>query len=298
MKLAALDLGSNSFHLLVVDTDGPTRLTKLGSQKEVLRLGAVVQEQGQLSAGAFDAAFDSVARLAATARRLGAEQLFAVATSALRDARNGPAFIAVCRERLNVDIELLSGEDEARLAYSGARSSLASAAGRAVVVDIGGGSVEMAAGEGSHCDFVESLPLGFLRMLSAFPATEPGGVRRLAQYVRIECQKARWRIGSCGTLVLSGGTARAIGKLLRGSSAPLDATQVLSVCYALAELSPQELRQLGVQPTRATTLAAGAAVLSGVLAGLGQPELRIASGGLREGVLLRELARHAPTRAA
>ena len=89
MKLAALDLGSNSFHLLVAQTDGQGELTRLGSDKAVLRLGAVVQECGQLSDAAYAKALATVARMAAVARELGAEKLIAVATSALRDARNG-----------------------------------------------------------------------------------------------------------------------------------------------------------------------------------------------------------------
>lgn len=298
MKLAALDLGSNSFHLLVARTDGVRDLTKLGSHKEVLRLGAEVQERGQLGPASFERAFAAVQRMVAVASELGAEKLMAVATSALRDARNGRAFCDECQTQLGVNIELVSGDDEARLAYSGARSALELTTGRVLVADVGGGSVELAVGDGPTCDGVQSLPLGFLRLGRAFPIQKPGGLPRLTRYVQLECEKARWQIGRFDTLLLSGGTARAIGKLLGGGIASASTTQVIKLCHELSGASEASLIRLGVEPTRAATLAAGAAVVSGLLAGLGPREVRISPRGLREGVILRELARRAPTRAA
>ena len=297
MKLAALDLGSNSFHLLVAQTDGASQLSKIGSDKQVLRLGAVVQEHGQLSDAAYGKALQTVGHMVAVARELGAEKVLAVATSALRDARNGRSFCEDCSTRYGVQIELVSGDDEARLAYLGARSALSLTAGRVLVADVGGGSVELAAGDSAHCDSVQSLQLGFLRLAHAFPVGEPGGVGRLARYVQLECEKARWQLGRFDTLLLSGGTARAIGKLLGGGIASASTTQVLELCEELARLPREALIARGVDRERATTLAAGAAVVSGLLAGFGQRELRISPRGLREGMILRELSQRA-TRAA
>jgi exopolyphosphatase/guanosine-5'-triphosphate,3'-diphosphate pyrophosphatase len=298
MKLAALDLGSNSFHLLVAETDGAGQLKKLGSAKDVLRLGAVVQERGQLSQEAYAAAFASVSRMADVATELGAEKLSAVATSALRDARNGRAFCDDCRNRLGVEIELVSGDDEARLAYRGARSALALTNGRVLVADVGGGSVELAAGNDASCDSVLSLPLGFLRLGRAFPIGEPGGLPRLMRYVQVECERARWQLGRIDTLLLSGGTARAIGKLLGGGIASASTSQVTRLCEELTAASPRQLCELGVEATRATTLASGAAVVAAMVAGLGQRELRISPRGLREGMIFRDMERRAGTRAA
>lgn len=297
MKLAALDLGSNSFHLLVAQTDGVSQLSKIGSDKEVLRLGAIVQEHGQLSDAAYGKALQTVARMVKVAHELGAEKVLAVATSALRDARNGRAFCDDCSTRYDVRIELVSGDEEARLAYLGARSALSLTAGRVLVADVGGGSVELAAGDGAHCDSVQSLQLGFLRLAHAFSLHEPGGVGRLARYVQLECEKARWQLGRFDTLLLSGGTARAIGKLLGGGIASASTTQVLGLCEELARMPREALMARGVERERATTLAAGAAVVSGLLAGFGQRELRISPRGLREGMILRELSQRA-TRAA
>lgn len=293
MKLAALDLGSNSFHLLVADAEASGQLRKLGSYKEMLQLGTVVQRHGQLSDVSFEAAFASVARMAALAQHLGATKLVSVATSALRDARNGRAFLQACRDRLGVSILLLSGDEEARLAYLGARSALPFTGGRALVADLGGGSVELAAGEGATCREVLSLPLGFLRLSHAFPLSEPGGSRRLARYVQHECERTRFKLGRFDTLLLSGGTARAIGKLLGGGIASVHTAQVLRLCDELSRLPPEQLVSRGVDRARSVTLAAGAAVISGLLAGMGSEQLRISPRGLREGVIFHELARSA-----
>ncbi|MES1184155.1 MAG: hypothetical protein ABUL60_10085 [Myxococcales bacterium] len=293
MKLAALDLGSNSFHLLVVETDGNQGLTKIGSDKEVLGLGSVVQEYGRLSDVAYGRALDVVGRMATIARDLGAVKLLAVGTSALRDARNGAHFCADCSADHGVHIELLSGDDEARLAYRGAQSALPLTTGRVLVADVGGGSVELAVGEGANCESVQSLQLGFLRLAHAFPLKELGGATRLRRYVQLECEKARWRLGRFDTLLLSGGTARAIGKLLGGGIASASTAQVQALCAALTASSTDALLARGVERPRAPVLGAGAAVISGLLAGLGLRELRVSPRGLREGVILRELSRRA-----
>jgi len=298
MKLAALDLGSNSFHLLVAKTDGVSQLSKIGSYKQVLQLGAVVRERGQLSEEAFARALACVRRAATIAADLGVAKLATVATSALRDAGNGSAFCDECSLQLGVEVELLSGDDEARLAYLGAQSALEPTQGRVLVADLGGGSLELAVGDGAICRDVRSLPFGFLRLAPAFPMTTPSGPARLSRYVQLACESACWQLGRFDTLLLAGGTARAIGKLLGGGVAGASWAQVLELCRHLSRCRVDELLARGVAPARATTLAAGAAVLAGLVAAFGQRQLRISPRGLREGVIVRELSRRAPTRAA
>ena len=293
MKLAALDLGSNSFHLLVANVDSRRELRRLGSDKDVLRLGRIVQEHGVLTGEAFDAALKSVRRLSDRASELGAEHLCAVGTSALRDARNGSTFLTACQERLGVEVELLSGESEGALVFAGARSAFATDASRTLVADLGGGSLELACGERSSCEVARSLPLGFLRLAGAFPVGAPGGAARLARYVEAECQKVRFQIGRFDTLVLAGGTARAVGKLFVGHDViPPDVW--LTLCTTLSMMTPEELKAIGVARDRVDTLAAGAAVLAGLLAAFGNRDVRLSPHGLREGVLLREIDRRAP----
>lgn len=298
MKLAALDLGSNSFHLLVAQTDGGAKLTKLGSHKEMLRLGSVVREHGRVSDEAFARGLHAVGRASAVARELGAETILAVATSALRDASNGAAFCDECYRQHGVRVRLISGDDEARLAYLGARSALEPSHSRVLVADVGGGSVELALGDGPSCSDVRSLPLGFLRLASAFPFAEEGGPARLARYVQLECASVRWQLGRFDTLLLSGGTARAIGKLLGGGTDSVSTKQVRELCDELCVMPRTQLLRRGVAAARAETLGLGAAVIAGLVAGLGQRRLRISPRGLREGMILRELMSPAPICAA
>jgi exopolyphosphatase/guanosine-5'-triphosphate,3'-diphosphate pyrophosphatase len=285
MKLAALDLGSNSFHLLVAKAHPNRELSKVGSGKDVLRLGSVVQKHGMLTSDAFRQAFASVSRLTVLAHELGAERIGVVATSAIRDAKNGASFLEACREQLGVDIELLSGDEEARLVYAGAVSAFPKKAGRTLVADIGGGSLELAAGLDT-CEATASLPLGFLRLSTEFATKAARSPAAIADFVRIECEKVRFQVGRFDTLLLSGGTARAVGKLLgtRSAISPI-------VCAELARMTPSELLALGVEDKRADTLAAGCAVLWGLLAAFGASDVRVSPGGLREGVLLRDLDR-------
>lgn len=298
MHLAALDLGSNSFHLLVARVEADGELVKLGSQKDVLQLGSVVRDHGRLTPQAFEDALASVSRLATFAAQHQASKLIAVGTSALRDAENGTAFVEACRQRLGVWVELLTGDEEARLAYRGARSALPLTAGRVLLADIGGGSVELACGAGAECDAVRSLPLGFLRLAQAFPVRDVHSSRRLSRHVQYECEKVRSGLDPFDALVLSGGTARALGKLLGGGVASVSDSQVVRLAEDISRASPRQLRALGVDSDRIATLPGGAAIAAGVMAGFGSWDLRISPRGLREGLLLRELALEARHRAA
>jgi exopolyphosphatase/guanosine-5'-triphosphate,3'-diphosphate pyrophosphatase len=258
----------------------------------------VVREQGRVSEEAFERGLRAVGRASEVARDLGAKTILAVATSALRDASNGAAFCDECFARFGVRVRLISGDEEARLAYLGARSVLEPSSGRVLVADLGGGSVELAVGDGPECSDVRSLPLGFLRLASAFPLADIGGPARLARYVQLECENARWQLGRFDTLLLSGGTARAIGKLLGVGLATATSKQLRELCDELCVMPRAQLLRRGVDAARAETLGLGAAVISGMVAGFGQRKLRISPRGLREGVILSQLSRPAPTRAA
>jgi exopolyphosphatase/guanosine-5'-triphosphate,3'-diphosphate pyrophosphatase len=129
MDLAALDLGSNSFHLLVARMSA-TSLTKLGSHKEVLKLGRVVQTAGRLPELEYRTALDAVAKLTSIARAFGVERILVAATSALRDAQNGEDFCADVEKRFGVSVERLSGSEEGRVVYRGARSAFPGLSGR------------------------------------------------------------------------------------------------------------------------------------------------------------------------
>src|SRR5262249_58307991 len=144
VKLGVLDLGSNSFHLLVAKVEAGA-IEPLDKHKKMVRLGAGTLRSGRLDAETMRRGLDAVAELAARARTKGAKNVVAVATSALRDSANRAEFIERARKQSDIEIEILSGEDEGRLIYLGASEG---ARGRRAVGDIGGGSGEIIAGHG------------------------------------------------------------------------------------------------------------------------------------------------------
>lgn len=295
MNLAALDLGSNSFHLLVARASGSGSLTKLASHKSVLRLGGVVQQHGRLPPEVFEKALASVGEMLAVARAFQAESTLAVGTSALRDASNGAEFCRAARQRFGLSVELVSGKEEGQLVYRGARSAFAGSAARVTVVDIGGGSVEIAVGDGESCDFVESLPLGFLRLagLVGSNGSDAAGIAAVKARVLAGSAEvaARLRALRPDAWVFSGGTARALGKLLIAGPSGVAGATVCHVAGELARTKPAQLLELGVDETRVDSLGLGAAVFSALVERFALTTLHVSSGGLREGMLLREMGR-------
>lgn len=295
MQLAALDLGSNSFHLLVAHVGSDAALTKLASHKEVLKLGRVVQRAGHVPQLEFDAALSAVTKLVSIARAFRVDRVVVAATSALREAANGRDFCDAVEARCGVSVEQLSGTEEGRLVYQGARGGLAERTGRLGVVDIGGGSVEVCLGEGSVCQHVASLPLGFLRVAEKVDLTR-GRAETLHELVFAETRELRERLRwqRPASWVFSGGTARALGKLVVAGPDGISQEAVRRVAEVLAESSPERLGALGVDAKRIDGIGAAALVFEALVDVLSVSSLRVSPGGLREGLLLRELGRANP----
>jgi len=160
-RVAVIDIGSNSTRLLVADVEGG-RVTPVERRSTVTRLGRGVDLSGQLAAEAIEAACGAIDPYVATLEELGAEKVDAIATSAVRDASNGSAFVAELRERFALSARVLDGEEEARLTYIGATSE-SSPERPTLVVDIGGGSTELIVGEGREIEWHASLQAGVVR---------------------------------------------------------------------------------------------------------------------------------------
>ncbi|HEV8551757.1 MAG TPA: hypothetical protein VGQ57_22070 [Polyangiaceae bacterium] len=295
MLLGALDLGSNSFHLLVARLGRRGELEKVAGRKRTLRLEEVVAATGHIPPETFARALEAVGELVAEARRRGAERLVGAGTSALRDAENGAHFVATAALRYGLPIAILSGEEEGRLVYSGARFRGSELPERTGVVDLGGGSVEVAIGDDERCLFAASLPLGFLRLartLDAHGALDEARLARVTDHVRTLARALRERAGELSprAWLLSGGTARALGGVL--GTEPGSALSTRALAHAAerwARAEPSGLIGLGVEPARARGFGLGILVLSTLLDELGVPAARITTGGLREGLLLREI---------
>jgi len=303
MKVAALDLGSNSFGLLVGRARGDGSVEKLTSQKEPVRLGQAVAASGAIPEAAFERALAVVRGFCDTARELEAECVAAVGTSALRDATNGGEFVRAVAKRFGLGVQLVSGDEEARLVYSGARSALADLPERMLVIDLGGGSAELAVGDGDQCLAVESLPLGFLRVARELELTSTlngAAVARVNARVRETADGVLGRLVAFmpRAFVLSGGTARTLGRVAAALGVrELTGTELRRLASHLAARDPSHLTVLGVEASRASVFGVAMVVLAALVELTGANAVRVSPAGLREGIVLRETKNRAPAAA-
>jgi exopolyphosphatase/guanosine-5'-triphosphate,3'-diphosphate pyrophosphatase len=301
--IAALDLGSNSFHLLLAEVARGGRLRKVGGRKVMLRLGEAVAASGRLQPETFTRALEATGELIAEARRREATRIVAAGTSALREAENGADFATAVEARFGVPVPILSGEAEARLVYHGARSRSLPLPDRLGVLDLGGGSVEVALGVGTTCLRAESLPLGFLRLARelALPgALDPSERQRVQEHVRrVAAELApSVRAFDVHAWLLSGGTARAFGSVAGSpAGAAISTRELVRLADGFAACEPGRLVGLGVEPQRARGFGLGVAVLATLAECFAAPAVRVTAGGLREGLLLRELDQNSQAQA-
>ena len=312
MRLAVLDLGSNTFHLLVANVDPSGSITKIGSYKRTLALGAEVPAGGTIGERAWERAMAAIAEILGLARPFACPTL-AVATSVFRDAVNGRAFVEAARSRFDIPIDLLSGAEEARLGHLGAISEVPGA--RPVsVIDVGGGSIQFTVGDDDGCRLATSLPFGVLRLRRTAEAATSDG-RTAAAVIAEALRRHAGEVARDVTalhpqsLVLASGTARALASLplldafeqrpppRRADSpgAPPMATRVTRTAVkelgtALMGLDAAALRRLGVPADRHATIGPGAIALGTLMELCGFEHATIATRALREGVIMRALA--------
>lgn len=291
--IAAVDLGSNSFHMVVARRSNG-EITILDRIREMVRLGAGFDEQGRISAAAADAALACLGRFHERLAALAAAQVRAVGTNTLRRARRRNAFLSRARGALGHPIEVISGVEEARLVYLGAAHSLPWHAGQRLVVDIGGGSTELIVGKGYEALRLESLYMGCVSSSEAFfPAgviTEQGFrdarllARRELQPVREPFLQEGWQqaVGTSGTI-------RATGRLLRllgVTEGEITRPGLELLCNRLLAAGRMEHHDLpGLSAQRAPVYPGGLAVLTEVFEALGIEVMQPAEGALREGLL-------------
>src|SRR5689334_19599560 len=212
MRIAALDLGSNSFHLLVADVHLDGTFTAVAREKEMLRLGDEVGRHGRIPPATADRAIAAIRRLRGLADALGAREVIAKATSAIRTAANGPEFIDRIEAETGVEVEVINGNEEARLVFAAVRASLVLEPAPALCFDIGGGSVEIMVGDAAGLRWAVSLPLGVGRLTADCVRDDPPSKadrERLAERIaagldplvdEIERRAPRMAVGTSGTL--------------------------------------------------------------------------------------------------
>ena len=303
---AAIDIGSNSCRLKI-GRAVQHRLRILHEDREVTRLGASVFESGIVSPEAMAATLRTLKRFHKAVQTHGADRVRAVATSAMRDARNSRAFLAWVRDETGWDVEIISGLEEGRLIHRGIVENEPGAGARCVLIDVGGGSCEITLSEHKRIRETISLPLGAVRLTQEFLRSEipdKDEIRRLRQFIdrelrrakrRIHPQGVRLTIGTSGTAAALSDAGRAVAKLRAAKSRrPVESIPSAVVRKLSARLTKMNNGQRsavpGIGPRRSEIIVAGAHVFSGILEQFGLPGFRYSPMGLRDGMLAQMLA--------
>jgi exopolyphosphatase/guanosine-5'-triphosphate,3'-diphosphate pyrophosphatase len=306
MRLGVLDIGSNTGHLLVVDAHGGAAPLPAFSHKEPLRLAEHLDEHGAVTPEGIKALTQFCAEAVLVAEDKGCEAILGFATSAVRDAVNSDAVLAHVNEVTDVDLSVLPGEDEARLTFLAVRRWFGWSAGRLAVFDIGGGSLEIAAGVDEAPDVAWSLPLGAARLarewLGDGPADE-ATLRDVRRRIRADIARGAGHLLRSGRPDRAAATSKTFRSLARvcGAAPSGDGPLVPRVLEAetlagwiprLVALEPAELAELpGVSPTRTHQIVPGALVAEACMDIFDLPALEICPWALREGVILERIDR-------
>jgi len=308
MRLGVLDVGSNTVHLLVVDAHRGAHPTPMHDERFVLRLAEHVGPDDMLSKEGEKALLKAVQVACDRAESLGCDEFMGLVTSAIREARNGLDVLERIRERTGVELTVLTGEDEARLTFLAVRRWFGWSAGQLLVLDIGGGSLELASGIDEDPDVALSLPLGTGRMTRRYlPEAQDGGRPDLAALDKLDSHAAELlapaakQLRSVGRPDLVAATSKTFRTLARltgaapysaGLQVPRQLTQegLGQVVGFISRIERSALAELpGVSPDRAHQLPAGATVAAAAMRLLDVPCVRICPWALREGVILRRL---------
>lgn len=292
-QFAAIDLGSNSFHL-VVAREEENALTIIDREREMVRLSAGLDQTNLLTDEASERALDCLARFGERLRGLKSDNVRVVGTNALRKANNSRQFIAKAEKALGFSIEIISGLEEARLVYIGAAQTLQGDRGRRLVVDIGGGSTEIIVGDKSEPVFLESVYVGCVSSSERFfPDNEYNRVNMKQAILRAELQlePCRKKLKSLAPddVIGTSGTARAIGNvLLENGWSETGITRkgldkLVNKIIKAGKLEKLKIDGLSVE--RRPVFAGGVAVMMAIFNSLDLEFMRVSDGSLREGVL-------------
>ncbi len=302
MRVAVVDIGTNSTRLLIADVDGDGGVEELHRESVVTRLGARVDATGRLQEDAMLRVFGTLAHHRELIDEHGATATAAVLTSAVRDAANGADFMAVVRERYGLDARTIGGDEEAALTFAGATSERADDGREVLVVDIGGGSTEFVIGRAGEVGFHVSAQAGVVRQTERHIGHDPPRPdeidrlrREVAQIIRDHVPgERRPRVTQAIAVAGTATSCAAIELALNPYDRALVHGHVLrrTVCAGilerLAPLTDAERRAVtGLQPDRAPTIVAGVAMLLEVLDAFGLDAIEVSEHDILRGAALR-----------
>ena len=306
MRLGVLDVGSNTVHLLVVDAHPGARPIPAASNKSVLRLMRYLDDDGSISEEGVEAIIAAVTEAAKVARASGIDEMLAFATSAIREATNGAEVLQRAEESAGIRLDVLSGADEARITFLAVRRWYGWSAGRVLLFDIGGGSLEIAHGGDEIPDVASSVPLGAgrstIRFLSDDPPSEKQ-VKRLREHARELLEATVEEFGGIPEsdhVVGSSKTIRSLAKLAGSTEEGVGSEErsILKLSHLddwiprLARI-PADARPAlpGITEDRTFQIVAGGIVLSETMRAFKAKTLEVSPWALREGLILRRLDR-------
>jgi exopolyphosphatase/guanosine-5'-triphosphate,3'-diphosphate pyrophosphatase len=298
MRVAVIDLGSNSFRLQLSEVTGDGAIAGIHQERRMLHLGAVVGTHGHLPDDAVRLAIGTARELADVAERVGCDRVFAVATSALREAANGPEVVDLISAAIGTPVRVVDGLTEARLSFLGAQAAVRLEPGPRLVADLGGGSLELAVGEGREVEWSTSHLLGVSRvhaLVGGREVLDEADLERIDHLVGQELDPAVGR-GIPPQAVAVGGAVRALADLVAGRRSTwvpgsinhisLDVEDLDEATRLMAPLDAEaRVEDLGVRESRAADLPVAGAILSGTLRRLRIPSIVVSDWGLRAGAV-------------
>ena len=298
MRLGVLDVGSNTIHLQVVDTHPGARPNPTFNHKEELRLTEYLNEENRISDEGIAALRLAIKNAIAHSKSVKTEELLPFATSALREANNGSEIIAAINKDFEIDLQVLTGEEEAKLTFLAARRWFGWSSGRLLVIDIGGGSLEIASGIDESPEVAVTLPLGASRLTKSHLQGDPftaKSVRALRDYIETQLESVLptlVRHEDSDRAIATSKTLRTLARLCgdwyggNGKNITIDSIRKIST--RLAEMDSEERTKLpGVSANRARQIVAGALVTESVMRNLDLDNLEICPWALREGIVLK-----------
>ncbi len=312
MRIAAIDIGTNSIHMIVVQVRPDLSFEVIDREKEMVRLGAGGLDGRSLTPTAMTAALQTLAKFRRLADSHKVDEIVAGATSAVREADNGGDFIAEVDRRTGIQLRVISGTEEARLIHLAAVYGVHMGGSPAVVIDIGGGSIEVTLGTASHLSHARSFKLGVIRLTERFVRTDPLSARderRLVKHIgkeiggylkTIEGRRFDRVIGTSGTILSLGALALSEDGAVRGDEALRNRRVSAKAIHRLrkrligSDLDAR-LHMDGLDPRRADIAVAGSVLLDSVLRRLGADDITLCDLALREGLVLDYIHRNTAT---
>ncbi len=310
MRVAAIDVGTNSIHLLVGDVAPSGEITIVEKAREQVELGRGGLDHNRLTPEAIGRGIAAIASFRDAMSGLGVEAINAAATSAVREASNGAAFVRQVRDETGIHVRVISGLDEAQLIWLGARSDLDFSRGYAVLFDLGGGSAEILLCDSSSILASHSLPLGHIRVSEALTSSDPptrDDINAVRAHTRATLRPVLRDIlpGNFGTFVCTSGGVRTLGLMCtlgRGDPKPnhqhglvIRRDELKQLLLQFQKLKASQLSELpGMDMRRRHTLPSAAAVLYQVMKSLDRDQVVTSERSLRDGLLQDWVVRHQP----